>query len=404
MFLLLALMAVAVLVWTAGFHTFVCTSSVRVSVNEVQQVEQGPFVRREVAVVRTAEPTGGAPPSGHLRCGHRDFESGVNLTDTASKHMFRANSPLSDGDLIARSAYFRPRPEVVNPLKTDYIIDPAGVCRGPEGAPYVLVMIPSLSYHTAVRQTIRHTWGSVVRAPWPGTRNLPRLKIVFVFGRTRMEEEGAVLAAESREHGDVLYVDFLDSYRNLTYKSLTSLHWASTRCAGARFFMKVDEDTFVNVPYLMDFLRYHERDVRRAVMGYAISRPVSVRTGKWAVGFDAYPLPVFPRYVFGHSYVITSDLIRELVDASRTIPFIPVEDALVTGVLAHAVNATRLHNPMFALARRSHTCAVVRNVKLTLTMISPASHEQLWDAVVKGECSYTFFPSGKTKRLTHRSK
>ena len=115
-----------------------------------------------------------------------------------------------------------------------YIIDPKDACKGPEGAPYAVMMIPSLSHHNAIRQIVRRTWGSVVDTPWPGTTILPRVKIVFVFGKSRMEEE-IFLRAQSRAHGDVLYVDFVDSCRNLTYKSLASLHWASTSCAEAKF-------------------------------------------------------------------------------------------------------------------------------------------------------------------------
>lgn len=397
--LLLALTAVGVfLLWTAAFHTLVCTSSVRVNLNEVRKLGQEHTKKTESVTATRALPQGARPD-----CCHQHFESGVNKTDSVFKYMFRSNFPMSDGGLISRSAFFKPRPVVVNPLHTDYIIEPKDACKGPEGAPYVLMMIPSLSSHAALRQTIRKTWGSVVDAPWPGTSNMPRVKIVFVFGRSTMEEEEVVLSSESLAHGDVLYVDFVDSYRNLTYKSLASLHWASTRCAEAKFFMKVDEDTFVNVPYLLEFLHYHEPGLKRTLIGYAIKKPVCVRSGKWAVDLNTYPLPLFPNYLYGHSYVITSDVISDIVSVSQNIPFIAVEDAFVTGVMARVVNATRLHNPMFAMSSLSYTCAVVRNSKITIMVSSQSSYEQVWEAVHTGKCNYKTFTKEHKKHSAHHS-
>ncbi|KAK7113724.1 beta-1,3-galactosyltransferase 1-like [Littorina saxatilis] len=393
--LLLGLIAFSVLlIWTTGFHTFVCTSSVRVSLNEAQ-LDFKSNVHRG-----SSEPNADAARHDCVK----DFETGISLNDTAMKHMFRANYPLEDSVLVYRSSYFKPRPQIVNPLMTDYIIDPQNVCgNGSAGAPFLLVMIPSLSHHILMRQTIRRTWGSVVHSPWPGTVNLPSVKIVFVFGRTEAEEEEeVVLKAESQRYGDVLYVDFVDSYRNLTYKSLTSLHWASTRCPDTKFVMKVDEDTFVNVPYLLEYLHYHRRELTRTVVGYANPKPVCVRTGKWAVNFNSYPLSVFPRYFYGHSYVISSDVIKDIVTASQHLPFIPVEDASVTGVLAYVVNATRLHNSLFAVSRRSYTCAILNNVKITITMLTEFTHMIIWRAVQRNACTYTIFPTESKIRRSPR--
>ena len=38
--------------------------------------------------------------------------------------------------------------------------------------------------------------------------------------------------------------------------------------------------------------------------------------------------------MLGLSYIITSDVIEDIVNVSRNLPFIPVEDALVIGILA----------------------------------------------------------------------
>nr|KAG5713555.1 hypothetical protein BaRGS_024603 [Batillaria attramentaria] len=276
------------------------------------------------------------------------FSASTDLSDTSGtgvEDRVLNVSPQQDSDLIQESSFFKAGQTVKNPLITRYFIEPKNLCDGPSGPPYLLVLVPSLSSHVSMRRVIRDTWGSVVRKPWPRTSNLPKMQIVFFFGKSTYDRERFVLEKENVTHGDVVYADFHDSYRNLTFKTLTSLYWASTRCPGAKFVMKVDEDTFVNVPYLMEYLHYHQDSLAHSVVGYAHRKPVSVRTGRWAVRFKDYPLPVFPRYLYGHSYVIARDAVRSLVDVSR-----------------------------------GYTCAVVKNTKVTITMITETSHRQIWEA------------------------
>lgn len=63
------------------------------------------------------------------------------------------------------------------------------------------------------------------------------------------------MVEESRTHGDILQEDFVDSYMNLTIKSVMGLKWASTHCPQARFLMKTDDDMFINVPSLLTYLQ-----------------------------------------------------------------------------------------------------------------------------------------------------
>lgn len=54
--------------------------------------------------------------------------------------------------------------------------------------------------------------------------------------------------------GDIIIADMKDSYKNLTLKVLYMVEWASTYCSNARFFMKTDDDVFLNVPLVLDFI------------------------------------------------------------------------------------------------------------------------------------------------------
>lgn len=62
------------------------------------------------------------------------------------------------------------------------------------------------------------------------------------------------IAEESRTYGDIIQEDFVDSYLNLTLKSVMALKWADQYCSDLRYFMKADDDIFINVPRLLAFL------------------------------------------------------------------------------------------------------------------------------------------------------
>lgn len=64
---------------------------------------------------------------------------------------------------------------------------------------------------------------------------------------------------EAEQYGDIVQEDFLDTYRNLTYKGIAALKWIDQLCPHARWVLKTDDDIFVNTFNLMRHLRRLER-------------------------------------------------------------------------------------------------------------------------------------------------
>ena len=52
--------------------------------------------------------------------------------------------------------------------------------------------------------------------------------------------------------------NFIDSYGNLTLKTMMGLKWASRYCWRAKFVYKVDDDMFVNVENLLKYLQQYQ--------------------------------------------------------------------------------------------------------------------------------------------------
>ena len=65
----------------------------------------------------------------------------------------------------------------------------------------------------------------------------------------------ASVSQESSQHGDILLVDFLDSYANLTLKSLRAVDFflEGTSIAFTHL-LKVDDDCFLNLRPLLEVM------------------------------------------------------------------------------------------------------------------------------------------------------
>lgn len=58
-----------------------------------------------------------------------------------------------------------------------------------------------------------------------------RIQTVFLVGKTDNNETEANIIEEGRTHNDLIQESFLDSYNNLTLKTVMMLKWVTTNCA-----------------------------------------------------------------------------------------------------------------------------------------------------------------------------
>ena len=90
------------------------------------------------------------------------------------------------------------------------------------------------------------------------------------------------LADEAATFGDILQEGFVDTYANLTIKSLVLLTWFRQNCdKDVPYVMKVDDDTYVNLEKLRDIVVHNKR--KDLLMGRkrTISGPIRDPTSKW---------------------------------------------------------------------------------------------------------------------------
>lgn len=180
------------------------------------------------------------------------------------------------------------------------------------------------------RLLIRETWAS---------QKGSYFDLFFIFGKSKLDEQ---IFYEAEQYQDILLADFVDTYSNLTHKTVSALQWVSKNCRQTQFVLKVDDDVLVNVIVFIHLLEtmVQLRDTRR-VLFCDLQPIVKVRReGKYAVTFADYPGPIYPPFCLGPAYVMSWDVAVQLHAAARATPYFKLEDVFLTGIIRNRAYIT----------------------------------------------------------------
>lgn len=115
----------------------------------------------------------------------------------------------------------------------------------------ILVLILSKPERFEARLAIRASWATYFQ------NKMPKRAAVFFAVGIPSEENGTMkkrLRSEIDHYNDVLVIDMLESYHNLSLKSVAALRWIDSKCKGAALILKVDDDVVIFGPNLMRYL------------------------------------------------------------------------------------------------------------------------------------------------------
>jgi hypothetical protein len=134
----------------------------------------------------------------------------------------------------------------------------------------------------------------IIRTTWSNRKLFPQIKTVFMVGLSQSDEINRKVHLENQYYGDIVQESFMDTYNNLTLKTIEGFKWAATYCKSARFVMKVDDDVVVNSFYLINFLEklnYDEPNLNNTIMGrFFPTSPVNRKTSsKFYTSREEYP-------------------------------------------------------------------------------------------------------------------
>lgn len=148
--------------------------------------------------------------------------------DDAKKH----DLPTGNSSTSSKTAVFKPvesSTEKVVKTKDIYerghMNDPASInniCPNKGSDVNLLILVTSAPTHREQRLSIRQSWGHY------GIRR--DISIGFVLGRTTDQRIEDQLSAENYMYSDLIRGNFIDSYRNLTLKTISLLEWTSNNC------------------------------------------------------------------------------------------------------------------------------------------------------------------------------
>lgn len=133
----------------------------------------------------------------------------------------------------------------------------------------LLVLVSSAPEHAAARDAVRLTWGHfAARAD---------VAVAFVLGAAPPALRAAI-DAEDALYGDVIEGRSVDSYSNLTLKTLSMLEWVDTYCPRAPRLLKTDDDMFINIPRLLQFADAPSRvNASRTIWGKVCYRSLLIQ-------------------------------------------------------------------------------------------------------------------------------
>ncbi len=224
-----------------------------------------------------------------------------DLFSSLKQHDFSTLFDLTDFQFVINNDKCRLNEGVNTELDTD-----------PEGQisfPFLLIFIHSAPDHILKRDVIRTTWGNV--------RNLNALnmRIVFLVGqiddsRSRLQRE---LEDENQRFHDIIQGNFIDDYRNLTYKHIMGLKWAIYYCRNAKYVLKTDDDIFVDIIQLKYYLKARFGNgsphvhARKLMLCHLITNPNPKRSyrSKWRVSFQVCHIRMYT-CIHVHMYITIS--------------------------------------------------------------------------------------------------
>ncbi|XP_077204398.1 lactosylceramide 1,3-N-acetyl-beta-D-glucosaminyltransferase [Paroedura picta] len=216
----------------------------------------------------------------------------------------------------------------------------------------LLLFVKSSPENRYRRDAIRQTWGSDEYAHSHFNANI---KTLFALGQlkdsARREQMQKGLRAEDEKYGDLIQQDFMDTFHNLTIKLLLQFSWVNKYCPHAKFIMSADDDIFIHMPNLIEYLQnLAQIGVQDLWIGrvHRGSPPVRDKTSKYYVPYEMYPWPAYPDYTAGAAYVISSDVAAKVFVASQTLNTSLYIDDVFMGLCANKMGVVPQYHHFFS--------------------------------------------------------
>ncbi|XP_053573874.1 beta-1,3-galactosyltransferase 2 isoform X1 [Bombina bombina] len=264
------------------------------------------------------------------------------------------NIPIEERQVMKPNATFRHPLVPPYPYPYKFLINHPEKCLNRQ--PFLVLLVIGESHDVATRIAIRETWGN------ESIYGKIEVTTLFLVGVNPVAPDATqnLLEEENIINGDIIQQDFLDTYYNLSLKTLMGMEWLTKFCPNAKYAIKIDNDMFLNVEFLIYQLLRPELPTRENYFsGYIVANtgPLRDKVYKWYVPKEVYPNDTYPPYCSGPGYVFSVDMAKKIYDVAQMIRILPMEDSFM-GVCLYELNIppTKPPNGVFNGHRINYNC------------------------------------------------
>jgi len=260
-----------------------------------------------------------------------------------------------------------------------YVIENDNICQETSYTEKVSLIIIILTTHRNVnsRNALRRTWLTYTK------ENTGKVRYAFLLGESNFPAHRQSVIEENNLFHDIIKEDFVDSYKNLTYKTIMGLKWVSQKCSNAKYLLKTDDDMWINIPTLMASLENPvvEERLKTSIAGMCTQKalPIRNRQSKWYASYLSFPEKMYPGFCSGTGYVTSVKVANQIYEISPNVPFFHLEDVYVA-LCVRKLGLRLAPMPGFNSGRPKMDPCVYKGPKLiTAHQLSPTMMQIMWN-------------------------
>ena len=260
----------------------------------------------------------------------------------------------------------------------EYILNNPGICKLYNGLREIELLILIFTMHNNIiqRNALRDTWLTHSK------NNSANIRYVFLLGKTQNSKPEKSLIKESEQFGDIIQENFVDVYRNLTFKTIMGFKWAGNNCRCAKAVLKTDDDMYVNVPKFLDIIRKYSTLLQTNVFGscHQVAFPIRNENSKWFASVPSYPGKFYAGFCSGTGYLTSMNVTRKVFEISSNVPFFHLEDVYVALCIKKLGYRLKRFQGFNSDRPKSDTCLYNGKTLVTAHYMTPKLIRQIWNA------------------------
>ncbi|XP_026525094.1 UDP-GalNAc:beta-1,3-N-acetylgalactosaminyltransferase 2 [Notechis scutatus] len=165
----------------------------------------------------------------------------------------------------------------------------------------------------------------------------------FLNHMSKLEKEDALLKEESNIYDDIVFVDVVDTYRNVPAKLLNFYRW-TVEATSFDVLLKTDDDCYIDLETIFNRIKLKNLGRPNIWWGNFRLNWAVDRTGKWQE--LEYPSPAYPAFACGSGYVISKDVVEWLASNSERLKIYQGEDVSM-GIWMAAIGPKRYQDDLW---------------------------------------------------------